>query len=177
MVENKTIDSDSRKARLEALYIKAFPLVARYVAKMGGTRDEAKDIFHDALLLYMEKEYSTGINLQYSEASYILGIARHLWAKRGTASAHTIEELAITHDDQHYTEVASLRLSGLLAKGGRKCLELLSAFYYEKLDMESLAQRFGFAGARSATVQKFKCLEKVKDVVKAKSLQYEDFME
>jgi hypothetical protein len=56
-------------------------------------------------------------------------------------------------------------------------MELLSAFYYEKEDLQKLAQRFGFSGTRSATVQKFKCLEKVRETVKQKSLQYEDFME
>lgn len=169
--------SKDRKARLEALYVKAFPLVARYVARMGGTREEAKDLFHDALLIFMEKEFGTGITLRYSEASYILGIARHLRIKHNNTSDSAVDEILTTPEEYHYTEVASGRLTDLLASGGRKCIELLSAFYYEKLDMESLAKRFGFAGARSATVQKFKCLEKVKDTVKTKSLQYEDFME
>jgi hypothetical protein len=56
-------------------------------------------------------------------------------------------------------------------------MQLLSAFYYEKLDMETLAEQFGFSGPRSATVQKFKCLEKVKETVKEKSLRYEDIIE
>jgi len=68
------------------------------------------------------------------------------------------------------------RILRLLQAAGRKCMEVLTAFYYEKLDMQELAHRFGFSGTRSATVQKFKCLQKVKQVVKEKSLQYEDFV-
>ncbi|MOA63021.1 hypothetical protein D3C78_1886090 [compost metagenome] len=56
-------------------------------------------------------------------------------------------------------------------------MELLSAFYYERMDMKELGERFGFSGARSATAQKFKCLEKVKETVKQKSLRYEDILE
>ena len=56
-------------------------------------------------------------------------------------------------------------------------MELLSAFYYDKLNMLEVAQKFSFSGERSATVQKHKCLEKVKSVVKQKALQYEDFFE
>jgi len=54
-------------------------------------------------------------------------------------------------------------------------MRLLNAFYYEKLNMDEIAIRFGFSGKRSATVQKFKCLGKVRQVVRRKSLQYEDF--
>lgn len=79
--------------------------------------------------------------------------------------------------DLAYREVSSSRLMRLLQTAGRKCMELLSAFYYEKLPMEQLADRYGFSGPRSATVQKFKCLEKVKDTVKEKSLSYEDILE
>jgi len=54
---------------------------------------------------------------------------------------------------------------------------LLRAFYYDKLSMSKIANRFGFSSERSATVQKYKCLEKVRDLVKEKSLSYEDFLE
>lgn len=167
-----------RKIVLEAVYLKTFPLVAAYIRKMGGSLEEAKDIFHDALVAYMEKKQD--IPLQYSEQSYILGIVRNLWSKRFSESSKQMPFESVSgkpFTDEDYQEASSPGLLELLTATGRKCLDLLSAFYYEKLDMESLAKRFGFSGARSATVQKFKCLEKVKETVKIKSLQYEDFME
>lgn len=172
-----TTDTD-RKIALEKLYLQTFPLVAAYIRKVGGSLGEAKDIFHDALVIYMEKEQS--IQLEYSSQSYILGIVRNLWSRQsGQPDRHTSFEDATgdPFSDEEYREVSSPGLLELLTATGRKCLDLLSAFYYEKLDMETLARRFGFSGARSATVQKFKCLEKVKETVKTKSLQYEDFME
>jgi predicted DNA-binding protein YlxM (UPF0122 family) len=56
-------------------------------------------------------------------------------------------------------------------------MELLRAFYYDKLSMRKIAGQFDFNSERSATVQKYKCLEKVRDIVKEKSLTYEDFLE
>jgi hypothetical protein len=35
----------------------------------------------------------------------------------------------------------------------------------------------GFANEHSASAQKYKCLEKVREIVKQKSLTYEDFVE
>jgi DNA-directed RNA polymerase specialized sigma24 family protein len=45
----------SREALFMKLYQEAFPLVARHVSKMGGSFDEAKDIFQNALVVYYEK--------------------------------------------------------------------------------------------------------------------------
>ncbi|RBQ06659.1 RNA polymerase sigma factor [Pedobacter miscanthi] len=175
----------SREALFMKLYQQAFPLVAQHVAKMGGSFDEAKDIFQDALVLYYEKVQVSGLALKYSEKSYLLGIAKHLWIKRyHENSRHSSLDLedhvfkaVIDVADIEYREVAPFKLMRLLEQTGQKCMQLLSAFYYEKLDMDALAGRFGFSGARSATAQKFKCLQKVKETVKEKSLKYEDIVE
>ena len=168
------MDVKTHNKELEALYVKAFPAVARYVAKMGGSLEEAKDIFHDALVIYMEKQ-----DVADHQTSYLVGIARNLWTKRFNeiTRLYNGNTTSLQDDTAAYQEAVTPRLMKLLKTTGQKCMELLSAFYYEKLDMEKLAQRFGFSGSRSATVQKFKCLEKVKETVKQKSLQYEDFME
>lgn len=171
-INNTTI---SRTELLEALYIKAFPAVARYVAKRRGSPDEAKDVFHDALIVYME-HIQNGREVPGNEQAYIMGISKHLWSKRFDEVTKMYNG-DIQFTDTDYTEAAIPKLMHLLSTTGKKCMDLLSAFYYEKLDAEKLAQRFGFSGSRSATVQKHKCLEKVKETVKQKSLQYEDFME
>ena len=122
----------------------------------------------------MEKEESV-----QNPTAYLLGIGRNLWTARFNEiiRMYNPEDTSLPDIDEEYKETAAPGLMKLLKTTGQKCMELLSAFYYEKLDMEKLAQRFGFSGSRSATVQKFKCLEKVKETVKQKSLQYEDFME
>ena len=56
-------------------------------------------------------------------------------------------------------------LLAALQKSGQKCLELLKAFYYDHCSMDHIAGRFGFKGRRSATVQKYKCLEKVRQEI------------
>jgi len=169
-----------RKDVLEALYRKAFPLVARHISKSGGTLEEAKDVFHDALVIYMEKTAVSDIEITHSEQSYILGIAKHLWSKNSSQNKRQAPQNGIQGElplpEDGYSEVETSKLLELLKSTGQKCLELLSSFYYEKLDMERLAGKFGFSGARSATVQKHKCLEKIKNTVKVKSLQYDDFL-
>jgi len=69
------------------------------------------------------------------------------------------------------------RLMYFLETAGKKCMELLKSFYYDQLPLSDIAEQFGFSGTRSATVQKYKCLEKVRETIKQKALAYEDFME
>lgn len=173
----------SREILFMKLYQEAFPLVARYVSKMGGSFEEAKDIFQDALVLYYEKVQHSGLKLKYSEKAYLFGIAKYLWIKhyKENNKHDTMDSLQFTLKEElsetAYEEVSTLKLLNLLQQAGQKCMQLLSAFYYEKLDMQTLAERFGFSGPRSATAQKFKCLGKIKQTVKEKSLKYEDIIE
>lgn len=175
--------SNGREALLMSLYQDVFPVVAGFVHKMGGSFEEAKDVFQDALMIYFEKTAGTAPAFKHSEKAYLFGISRHLWYKKYRETGHHVplDQLGIDDasnpEDVPYQEVSSARLLRLLQTAGQKCMELLSAFYYEKIDMETLAVRFGFSGPRSATVQKFKCLEKVKETVKEKSISYEDILE
>lgn len=169
-----------RKVLFMQLYQQAFPLVAKYVRDMGGSFEEAKDVFQDALVIYYEKIATTHLELQYSEKAYLLGIARHCWTKKNklnnryTSLPNSLDGIAM---EESPGSTATNKLLDLLHASGKKCMELLQAFYYDKLPMNKVAGLFGFSTERSATVQKYKCLEKVRDLVKDKSLTYEDFLE
>lgn len=162
------------------LYLSAFPAVARYVSHRGGSIDEAKDVFQDAVILWYERAAKTG-NALRNDKAYLIGIAKHLWLKSYREHCRYIPldeaglAIDVTADDEQ--QPIGSKLMHFLESTGQKCLELLKSFYYDKLPMTDIAHTFGFSGERSATVQKFKCLEKVRETVKSKALTYEDFVE
>ena len=61
------------------LYRESFPDFARMVRRMGGSLEEAKDSFHDALLIYLEKEKAGKLQLHSSPRAYLLGTAKICW--------------------------------------------------------------------------------------------------
>ena len=153
---------------IASLYRESFPDFARMVRRMGGTLEQAKDSFHDALLIYLEKEKAGKLHLHSSPKAYLLGTARICWL-------HSMDKGRVLplSDDFEWAEPEAAnteeRERGLLEsilRSGKKCLELLKAFYYDRSSMQEIAGRFGFNGRRSATVQKYKCLEKVREQVK-----------
>ena len=172
---------EDRKELLMTLYKNAFPSVARYISKMNGSLEEAQDVFQDALVIFFEKMSREELSVEGSAKAYLLGIVRHLWSKRHKLQSKTIRledsELSLLTEKDSDKIPLKGKLKKFLETTGKKCMEMLQAFYYEEVPLNQLALRFGFSSVRSATVQKYKCLEKVRNSIKEKSLHYEDFFE
>lgn len=159
------------------LYKGAFPPVARYVSRLGGSFDEAKDVFQDALVIYYEKTIKQS-PAPDNDIAYLVGVAKNLWLKRYRQSAQNLplNDAEIAFEEQEESP-SNKRLMLFLTKAGQKCMNLLKSFYYDQLPLNQIAEEFGYSGVRSATVQKYKCLEKVRETIKEKALAYDDFME
>jgi DNA-directed RNA polymerase specialized sigma24 family protein len=176
-------DPQQREESFEYLYEDVFPVVADIVSKQGGSFQDAKDIFQDALIIFYEKSVDGELEIKLSNEAYIVGIAKHLWIKKfksryGLLSLDALEKkITLPRDYFEPGTTKTNRLLRLLEVAGKKCIELLRSVYYDKLSMEEVSQLHGFSNPHSASVQKYKCIEKIKVMVAQKSLSYEDFME
>lgn len=160
---------------LSNLYRQTFPAVASLVHKNNGSLEEAQDIFQDALVLFIEHKDNGSID---QPANYLYGIARNLW-NRELAKKSNNETLdsALSVEDEKIKEISTEKIQSFLLSAGQKCLNLLSTFYYEGLSLSEIAHEFGFSGTRSATVQKYKCIEKLRTSIKQKELSHESFID
>lgn len=154
----------------ESVYRDTLPKVARMVRRMGGDLDTARDIFHDAVIIYLEKKQQNTSSIA-SDQAYIMGIARILCLRRlkddrqYVAMASSEEDYGIPADFYDPPPVAPPVIA-FLKNAGRKCLQLLQAFYYDKLSMSEIAHTLQYKTQHVATVQKYKCLEKIREQVK-----------
>ena len=173
--------TEQREQLFISLYKKAFPAVAKYVSNKGGSFDDAKDIFQDALMIYYEKAVNAAVQLQQNEQAYLMGIAKHLWLTkfREDVNRTPLDTNREAHDllTDDELQPSQAKLMYYLETAGHRCMEILRAFYYDKLAVDKIAGLFGYTSTRSATVQKYKCMEKVRETVKQKSLNYADFIE
>ncbi|MBO9153319.1 RNA polymerase sigma factor [Chitinophaga sp. GCM10012297] len=151
---------------LTTLYREAFPHAARAVRRLGGELEEARDLFHDAIIIYLEKSRSGLLQLESSPVAYLVGITKILWLKnhRRQPKNETLDYVAhlISIPEDFYAHPEETPLLEQLKAAGGKCLQLLQAFYYEEMNMREIAETFDYGSAHSATVQKYKCLEKVR---------------
>lgn len=128
------------------LYLDSFPDVERMVRRKGWPLEEAKDAFHDALLIYMEKEKAGRLQLQASPKANLLDTVRTCWLRaRGLRVALTETfDAAERADAGTEKKVQSLRASPI--RSGKKWLQPL--FQY----CQHITDGFARTGFRIALV-------------------------
>ena len=165
----------------EEMYETAFPAVASFVRQMDGSFQDAKDIFQDALIIYLERSTEARIIINVSSERYILGISKHLWLRKFKEDKQKLSlndfERTLYIPTDFYPSIRSNRILQFLEVAGSKCMDLLRSFYFEKNNLKVVSKKLGYGSAHSAAVQKYKCLEKIRESIKEKSVTYEDFFE
>jgi RNA polymerase sigma factor (sigma-70 family) len=172
-------ETQTREELFIELYEEVFPKVAVFIKKMGGDLEDAQDVFQDALVIYYEKTRSTDLVIEVNEKAYLIGICKHVWfQKQRLDSQHQhLDDAANCRLDQQEEPLVSSTILQFVEHAGKKCLDLLQSFYFEKQSMSEIAKQFNFSNEHSATAQKYKCLEKIRTIIKNRSLRKEDFYE
>jgi RNA polymerase sigma factor (sigma-70 family) len=162
----------NREQALTQLYERAFPQVRRHVCRRGGSAQDAQDVFHDALVLLYEQAVGGTLVLTAAPSTYLVGISRNLWHHEQRRRARLPHEDLPDYLDQlpaDATEPAEsdLALLDYVEQLSEKCKRMLLAFYYFQQPLGQITATLGYGSVRSATVQKFKCLERLRQSVRA----------
>ncbi|MDQ2657862.1 MAG: sigma-70 family RNA polymerase sigma factor, partial [Bacteroidota bacterium] len=157
-IEHRKPEADQQL--LQDLYEKTFPSFARYAASMNASFEDARDVFHDAMVIYWEKSINASFTPNTSPEAYVVGIARNLWLKRFSRQRHHV---SLEQTDEMFEVPANYfpdehesRLLMFLERTGRKCMDLLHQFYFGNQSLRNIAKALGYRTEHSAAVQKFK---------------------
>ena len=156
-----------REKTLEKIYAKAYPMVLHYVKQHHGTAEDAKDILQDAIILFYEKVVHEELTLTSAATTYIMGVCKNRW-RRELEKRNRRLELSQEVNEEVTDETAvpqdqpNRSLAHYVDKLGEKCSSLLVSFYYLEQRMEQIVAQMQYRNVRSATVQKFKCLERLR---------------
>ncbi len=161
-----------RAQALTRLYRLGFPPVRRYIGRRGGSPQDAQDVFQDALVILYEQATSGTLILTASASTYLLSISRNLWHQELRRRARLPHEALpaewepAANDDTEALAAPAFAVRDYVEQLGGKCKSLLLNFYYFQQPLTQLAETHGYRSARSATVQKFKCLERLRRAVR-----------
>jgi RNA polymerase sigma factor (sigma-70 family) len=172
MTDQRIIDlvkSGRHSKALDKLY-KIYPAVKKYVKESGGSLADAEDIFQDALVIFIEKVSHPDFVLSSAISTYVFGICKNL--TREKRRMHQKESSKIAENEPGNKSIDEFleeerryqALDKILIQTGKKCLELLKMFYYDRFSMKTIASRLGFKSETSAKTQKYKCLEKARSL-------------
>jgi len=151
---------------IKILY-KEFPKIKTLIVSSGGNKTQARENFHDSLILLIEKVSSKDFKLTSKLSTYLYGINRLLWKnklrkKNNSKELEWSDTLILTNEDLGIEEEKESRIQALesvLKKISDRCREIFSRFYFHKETMSEIANAMSFSSVNSAKTQKYKCIE------------------
>jgi RNA polymerase sigma factor (sigma-70 family) len=169
MKDNEIITSirkGNREKPIKELY-KEFPKIKANIISSGGNNEVAEEIFHDALILLIEKVNESTFELTSKLSTYLYGIARFLWKNElrrlnKNQELEWSDTLILSEKDFGYDYEREAKLQAMekiIASLSEKCQAIFQRFYYKNESMEIIAKALGFSSVNSAKTQKYKCVE------------------
>jgi RNA polymerase sigma factor (sigma-70 family) len=162
---------------LEVIYKKYYRMMTKLVITNSGTEDEARDVYQDALVVFWQKSRSGNLVLTSKISTYIYSICQNLWRKE------LDRKKRLSNEEKDSPE--SLDLDGperekiiahCMQQLGETCRKVLMYYYFDEMSMQEIADRLGFANTDTAKTKKYKCKQKLDELVKAQYSE-KDFLD
>ncbi len=155
----------------EKLYI-YFPVVKKLVLNNGGSKEDAEDVYQEALIILLRKVQAADFVLTSSLNTYLYSICRFLWSdwlkKKNKGIEVELENYQPAFNESELETLSKTESQNKLAEKafqqlGEKCRQLLLLFYFKKLAMKDIALQLKFSSEKVAKNQKYRCIEKAKE--------------
>lgn len=164
---------------LQKLYVETYPNVEVHILKNSGTKDQAKDIFQEAVIALWRAANEDRFTAKSMDAAkgYLYTIAKNKWidylrssrykkeiSSEITMTNHTISDEEV--EDTDY-ELKLQQSREAFKQLGASCKELLSKFYFEKMSLNEIASLLDLDAA-SARNKKYRCMQKLRGLALVK---------
>ena len=149
-----------------------YPKVEKLILSKGGTKNDAQDIFQEALIVLYKKVNTTNFQLTSKLSTYLYSVSRFLWKDELIKSNRMQSadfELEFLEDEINEleklkeNEIKLKQVEHILTTISKKCQEILQMFYCRGFSMKEIAKTMGYTSERIARTQKYKCMEKAKN--------------
>lgn len=150
-------------------------MVAKLIISNSGNIDDAKDVFQEAILVFIKKLKDEEFTLNSKLRTYLYAICRNLWLKKlqrtsaytHTHDVHDFEEKFTVEDDIEYKELEDKQFALMetaLNQLGEPCQTIIRDFYIRSMSMAAICDKFGYTNPENAKNQKYKCLQRLKKI-------------
>jgi len=152
------------------LYKKVYPIVKKYIVSHNGNKEDAFDMFQDALVDFYNIVMEGTYNEKYRVFGLLYRSSINKWLnkiKRDKKIQYKDEFEEIEESggiaDQEFVLLGKEEnlLKELFKPIGAKCIELLTCFIYTNLLMEDVMIRLGFPSVAAVKMQQQRCKQKV----------------
>jgi RNA polymerase sigma factor (sigma-70 family) len=146
-----------------------FPVVLNYIKQNGGSEEQARDIFQDAMVVFYRKLQDDTFELTCKIQTFLYSVSRNLWLNelKSRIVIAPQEEIKDSSEEDIEVEDNDVRgrvaiLNASLQNLGEPCATILKYYYVENLSMQEISKRMSYTNAENAKNQKYKCLVRLK---------------
>lgn len=157
------IKSGDKQAMVQ-LYKDNSGSIKNYVLKNNGNADDAEDVLQDTCIAIWEKIRNNQLELKAKLSTLAFAIAKNQWLKRLNKLSKSTpiddintEKMAVNSDSFQFDD--KQKVQEVLNLIGEKCKELLTYFYFDGLDMNSIAEKMNYNNADTVKAKKHQCFK------------------
>lgn len=168
------INEHKADAALKELYLSNYLNIEKYILANHGTKEDAKDIYQEAFLVYWRNMKLGKFSTFHSNSisGYLLQIAKNKWIdilrREKRMNFVPLDEESQLYDlsedlneeEKDYIDIVKKHYDEL----GEPCKTLLKLFYFHKESMKEIAKFFSWTDA-TAKNNKYRCLQRLRDKV------------
>ncbi len=163
------------KREIDQLY-KHFREVKGLLKSLGCDAVTAEDLFQEAIIIYLRRKETPDFQFTVEPIHYIKQTCKFLWyaETRKQAKEQKIELETPDADEWVEKELKFQSLEVAIQKIDEKCRELLQLFYGLGWSMVDIANKLGLRNDKVAKAQKYRCIQKAKELVHEVQLDFEN---
>lgn len=151
------------------LYKKVLPMVENFVLKNSGRKEDAFDVFQDALMVFYKQVVNNTFDPKYKVYGYLYRISINYWINKikRDKRIELVEDLHESPEEPLEVKETMIALNDenilktLFSGIGEKCIELLTYTIYNNMLMEDIVIRMDFPSVSSVKMQQQRCKQKL----------------
>lgn len=155
------------------LYKKVFPIVKKYIVSHGGEKEDAFDLFQDALVDFYSQVMRGEYKEQYKVYGFLFRYSINKWINKVKRNKKIVlkedlsdfENIGVPHIEYTFLKKEDNLLRTLFAPIGEKCIELLTYTVFYHMLMEDIVLRMGFPSEAAAKMQHLRCKQKLAEEI------------
>ena len=150
-------------------------MVASFVTRNNGTRDDAEDLLQEAVVILWERVRSGQFEQSAKLSTFLFAVVRNLWFRRlsrlkreipSEIDPESTAEAGLSALDELVEREETESVQKAMSRIGEPCRTLLLLFYWEELPTEQIAHRMGFANADTVKSKKYQCKKMLEKILK-----------
>ena len=168
---------------LRAIYQNFAGRISNYILQKGGSPEDAKDVFQDALMVILEKVQSADFQLTSGFYTYLFSINKMIWynkSRKKSRNTVTMPDDNTLRDNQDIEQaILNREMDNIyrqnFSKLGVLCQQLLRLFFAKK-EMSEIAEQLELKNEHTARTRKYRCQEQLRKFMEADN-RYQELMD